>query len=159
MTAPLTPINQFRLGSFKFTVVRDGTNIMEKPWETFGTDQSPDTVRKRLADNSLPTDRLLNDYTPAIIETASDLIVVDTDLGSAARSRSGGMLVPGLIAAGYRPDQVTLVILTHMHGDHIGGTMEKRCAGFPECALCCRPDRIRLLDRHFSCRHARRRRS
>jgi glyoxylase-like metal-dependent hydrolase (beta-lactamase superfamily II) len=131
MTVPLTPINQFRLGSFKFTVVRDGTNIMERPWETFGIDQSPDTIRERLADNFLPTDRLLNGYTPAIIETGSDLIAVDTGLGAAARGRSGGMLVPGLIAAGYRPEQVTLVILTHMHGDHIGGTMENGVPAFP----------------------------
>jgi glyoxylase-like metal-dependent hydrolase (beta-lactamase superfamily II) len=27
-------------------------------------------------------------------------------------------------ALGYEPDQVTLVVLTHMHGDHIGGLME-----------------------------------
>jgi glyoxylase-like metal-dependent hydrolase (beta-lactamase superfamily II) len=131
MTAALPQMNQFRLGSLKFTVVRDGANILEKPWETFGVNKSPETVQKRLAENFLPTDRLVNTYAPAIIETESDLIVVDTGFGAAARSRGSGMLMSGLKAAGYEPGQVSLVILTHLHGDHIGGLMEAGAPSFP----------------------------
>ncbi|MFB2603130.1 MBL fold metallo-hydrolase, partial [Rhizobium phaseoli] len=38
---PLPEINQFKLGSYRFTVVRDGINISEKPYETYGTNQDP----------------------------------------------------------------------------------------------------------------------
>ncbi len=50
---PLPEINQFKLGSYKFTVVRDGTSIVEKPYETFGTNQDPETVKALLTANFL----------------------------------------------------------------------------------------------------------
>ncbi|MGO7565890.1 MBL fold metallo-hydrolase, partial [Rhizobium johnstonii] len=50
---PLPEINQFKLGSYKFTVVRDGTSIVEKPYETFGNNQDPETVKALLTTNFL----------------------------------------------------------------------------------------------------------
>lgn len=49
---PLPEINQFKLGSYKFTVVRDGTSIVEKPYEIFGTNQDPETVKALLTQTS-----------------------------------------------------------------------------------------------------------
>ena len=40
MTTVLPQINRSSSGSYQFTVVRDGANVLEKPWETFGVDQS-----------------------------------------------------------------------------------------------------------------------
>jgi glyoxylase-like metal-dependent hydrolase (beta-lactamase superfamily II) len=41
-----------------------------------------------------------------------------------------GKLQDGLKAAGYSVDDVTVVALTHMHGDHIGGMMEGGAPAF-----------------------------
>ena len=41
-------INQFKLGSFKITAIRDGSNVLDKPFETFGTNQDPEAVKKLL---------------------------------------------------------------------------------------------------------------
>jgi glyoxylase-like metal-dependent hydrolase (beta-lactamase superfamily II) len=123
-SALLPPVHQFKLGSFKVTVVRDGASVLEKPWETFGVNQKPETVQKVLAENFLPTDRFFNSYAPAIIDTGSDVIVVDTGFGAPMRAKGSGMLLEGLKAAGYTPDEVTVVALTHLHGDHIGGLIE-----------------------------------
>jgi glyoxylase-like metal-dependent hydrolase (beta-lactamase superfamily II) len=132
MTAALLPpVHQFKLGSFTFTVVRDGLSIIEKPWETFGANQQPETVQKMLSDNFLPTDRFVNTYTPVIIDTGSDLIIVDTGFGAPGRPRGNGLLMSGLKAAGYTPEQVTVVALTHLHGDHIGGMVEDGAPAFP----------------------------
>jgi len=127
---PLPEINQFKLGSYKFTVVRDGINISEKPYETFGTNQDPETVKALLSANFLPADKFLNGYSPALIDTGGDVILVDTGFGAAGRARGAGLLAEGLKAAGYSADDVTVVALTHLHGDHIGGLMENGVAAF-----------------------------
>ena len=71
MTTALPEINQFKLGSFEITAIRDGSNVLEKPFETFGTNQDPETVKKLLTDNFLPGDKFVNSYSPAIIDTGS----------------------------------------------------------------------------------------
>ncbi|MBX4998057.1 MBL fold metallo-hydrolase [Rhizobium lentis] len=128
--APLPEINQFKLGSYKVSVVRDGINISEKPNETFGTNQNPETVKALLTANFLPADKFVNGYAPALIDTGSDVILVDTGFGAAGRARGAGQLAEGLKAAGYSADDVTLVALTHLHGDHIGGLMENGAPAF-----------------------------
>ena len=46
-----------------------------------------------------------------------------------------GSLPASLAAAGYRPEQVDAVLITHMHGDHIGGlTMDGKPA-FPNAVV------------------------
>lgn len=130
MTTALPEINQFKLGSFEITAIRDGSNVLEKPFETFGTNQDPETVKKLLTDNFLPGDKFVNSYSPAIIDTGSDVILVDTGFGAGARERGMGKLQDGLKAAGYSADDVTVVALTHMHGDHIGGMMENGAPAF-----------------------------
>ncbi|MGV1790582.1 MBL fold metallo-hydrolase [Rhizobium sp. A37_96] len=132
MTAvPPPETHQFKLGSCTVTAVRDGANVMDNPWEIFGSNQTPDTVRKLLEQNFLPTEKFVNSYTPAIIDTGSDVIVVDTGFGEAGRARGFGRFREGLKAAGYTPEQVTVVALTHLHGDHIGGLLEEGAPAFP----------------------------
>jgi glyoxylase-like metal-dependent hydrolase (beta-lactamase superfamily II) len=122
---PTPQINQFKLGAFKFTAVKDGSSLIEKPYETFGTNQDPETVKALLTANFLPVDKFVNSYSPTIIDTGSDVIVVDTGFGAAGRPRGAGQFLDGLKAAGYSPDDITVVALTHLHGDHIGGLMEE----------------------------------
>ena len=129
--ALLPPTHQFKLGALTFTVIRDGGSQMEKPWETFGVNQSPETVQKALSDAFLPTDKLFNTYCPTLIDTGSDLILVDTGFGAMMRGKGAGMMMEGLKKAGYTPEQVTIVALTHLHGDHIGGLMEDGKPAFP----------------------------
>lgn len=65
-----------------------------------------------------------------LIESAAGLILVDTGNGDKltpkARQRLGMdernlRLVGDLARAGYRPEDVDIVLFTHFHGDHIGG--------------------------------------
>ncbi|QND49617.1 MBL fold metallo-hydrolase [Rhizobium lusitanum] len=132
MSVVLPPeTHQFRLGSCTVTVVKDGANTMDNPWETFGSNHTPDAVRKLLAQNFLPTETFVNSYAPAIIDTGSDVIVVDTGFGAAGRARGLGRFREGLKAVGYTPEQVTVVALTHLHGDHINGLLEEGAPAFP----------------------------
>jgi glyoxylase-like metal-dependent hydrolase (beta-lactamase superfamily II) len=66
-----------------------------------------------------------------LVNTGSDVILFDTGLGEAGRANGLGRLAEGLTAAGYSREDVTIVVLTHMHGDHIGGLMEGGQPAFP----------------------------
>lgn len=123
-------VRPYKFGSFKITIVSDGETIQEKPWETYGTDQPQDAVRTLLQQNFLPTDKFAVSFAPAIIDTGREVILVDTGFGESLRSGGAGKMLQGLAAAGYTADQVTMVVLTHLHRDHIGGLMEASAPTF-----------------------------
>ncbi|MAW87277.1 MAG: MBL fold metallo-hydrolase [Phyllobacteriaceae bacterium] len=126
-----TAFNQFRLGDFTVTTVNDGTTVMENPQGTFGTDQSVETVSELLQAHYLPTDKLVNGFAPTVVNTGSDVVLFDTGLGEGARGNGMGQLSARMAAAGIAPEDVTVVVLTHMHPDHIGGLMEGDKPAFP----------------------------
>ncbi|WP_371833458.1 MBL fold metallo-hydrolase [Ferirhizobium litorale] len=124
--------HRFKLGTFDVVVVRDGARVAPNPGEIFGTNQKPEDVAALLEKNFLPTDSLVNSFAPTLINTGSDVVLFDTGLGEGARKDGMGRLIEGLAANGYSPDDVSIVVVTHMHGDHIGGLMEAGAPAFPK---------------------------
>lgn len=121
----ITPrTKSFKIGKFAVSTIRDGKVVAEKPNETFGINQTPEDVSAALEANMLPTDKFVNSFAPTLIDTGTDVVLFDTGLGEGARANGNGQLMSGLLSLGYDPGQVTLVVLTHMHGDHINGLME-----------------------------------
>lgn len=110
------PYNRFKLGSFEVTTLLAGTRAGDKPQETFGTNATPEDFAALSAANLIPADRTQNFFTPTLVNTGTDLVLFDTGLSAEGT-------VAALSAAGITPDQVSVVVLTHMHGDHIGGLM------------------------------------
>jgi glyoxylase-like metal-dependent hydrolase (beta-lactamase superfamily II) len=127
--APL-PYSRFTLGAFEVTVLNDGERTGEKPWETFGTNAGQAEVEALLAANLLPSDKIRNGFAPVLVNTGTDLILFDTGLGANGREGGMGQTLAALQASGYAPDQVTVVVITHMHGDHIGGLTENGAPAF-----------------------------
>jgi glyoxylase-like metal-dependent hydrolase (beta-lactamase superfamily II) len=128
-TAPQT--RSFKIGNFSVNTIRDGKVIAEKPHETFGTNQKPEDVAAALSANLLPTDKFVNSFAPTLVDTGTDVVLFDTGFGEGGRANGNGQLIAGLQSLGYDPSQVTVVVLTHMHGDHIGGLMEGGQPAFP----------------------------
>jgi glyoxylase-like metal-dependent hydrolase (beta-lactamase superfamily II) len=124
-------IHKFKVGSFDVLVVKDGSRASGVPNETFGTNQSAETVGALLAENFLPSDQFVNGFSPTLIDTGSDVILFDTGFGQSGHAMGTGRLVEGMASAGYMPGDVTKVVLTHLHGDHIGGLMEDGKPAFP----------------------------
>jgi glyoxylase-like metal-dependent hydrolase (beta-lactamase superfamily II) len=110
------PWNRFKLGSFEVTTLLSGSRAGDKPQESFGTNASPEDFAALSTANFIPADRNQGFFTPTLVNTGTDLILFDTGLAAE------GMLA-ALTAAGIAAEQVTLVVLTHLHPDHIGGLM------------------------------------
>nr|WP_136645377.1 MBL fold metallo-hydrolase [Tabrizicola sp. YIM 78059] len=114
--AGFAPWNRFRLGSFEVTTLSAGSRLLDNPQETFGTNANPEDFAALSAANFIPADRSLNFFTPTVVNTGADVVLFDTGLSAEGT-------LAALTAAGMTADMVTTVVLTHMHGDHIGGLM------------------------------------
>ncbi|XAH26121.1 MBL fold metallo-hydrolase [Xylophilus sp. GW821-FHT01B05] len=56
-----------------------------------------------------------------LVNTGSKLVLIDAGAGGHWGGPALGKLVQNLKASGYKPEQVDLVLLTHLHADHAGG--------------------------------------
>ncbi|MGL4321236.1 MAG: MBL fold metallo-hydrolase, partial [Paracoccaceae bacterium] len=115
--------NRFALGGFEVTTLLAGTRTVEKPQEIFGMNVDADSFAAASAENFLPTDKAQFFFTPTLVNTGSELVLFDTGLAPDS-------IVAPLAAAGITPDQIDMVVITHMHGDHIGGLMGEAGATF-----------------------------
>jgi glyoxylase-like metal-dependent hydrolase (beta-lactamase superfamily II) len=84
-----------------------------------------------------------------IVETNGHVILVDSGWGDKQDEKffrhvhlhNGEGLIEGLAAAGYKPEDITDVFLTHLHADHCGGCVRRIREGsgfemvFPEAAI------------------------
>ncbi len=78
--------------------------------------------------NERPIGSLLVEVQPFLIDTSWDVLILDTGLGF--KNSAGKMMIhTALERAGYMPEQVTKVLLSHLHKDHAGGVMYKDNAG------------------------------
>jgi glyoxylase-like metal-dependent hydrolase (beta-lactamase superfamily II) len=116
-------VHRYKIGAFEITAISDGTRPVDKPETTYGVNQKPEDVAALLQANFLPTDKMLNGFTPVIVNTGKELVLFDTGLGAGARP-GGGRLKDLLATAGFTPEQIDVVVITHCHPDHIGGLME-----------------------------------
>jgi glyoxylase-like metal-dependent hydrolase (beta-lactamase superfamily II) len=123
--------NRFKLGDFEVTTIRDGARAGDGPHPTFGANQKPEDVAALLEANLLPANRFVNGFSPTLVNTGSELVLFDTGLGEGARQGGMGQLRAQLEASGYKPEDVSVVVITHMHGDHIGGLTEGGAPAFP----------------------------
>jgi glyoxylase-like metal-dependent hydrolase (beta-lactamase superfamily II) len=106
---------RFRLGDFRITVLSDGTAPRDLPKIM----SNPEKVRKEFAAShqALPVELSINCF---LIDTGAQKILVDTGAGELFGAPSG-QLVANLRAAGYLPQDIDAILLTHIHGDHSGG--------------------------------------
>jgi glyoxylase-like metal-dependent hydrolase (beta-lactamase superfamily II) len=107
----------FRLGALRLTALRDGGYVTPNDGGDFGSKSGPAAVATLLRQAGAPPDRISLDVSVLLIRTPGHLVLLDTGLGQARH----GALPQSLAIAGVSPDQITDVLITHAHIDHVGG--------------------------------------
>ena len=118
------------LGDFEVTVLNDGTLSLPASVMTNTTEAETEKALARNFQKS-PIDASDNAF---LINTGVKLVLIDTGCGSLLGPTAGNLLT-NLKAAGYRPEQIDEVYLTHMHPDHAGGLMAEGRLAFPNAVL------------------------
>jgi glyoxylase-like metal-dependent hydrolase (beta-lactamase superfamily II) len=121
---------RFPLGGFEVTVIRDGAVRGAGPHPTFGENQSAEAVAELLRENFLPADAGESVFNVTVVNTGERLVMFDAGNG-AGRRPDAGLLRARLEEAGLSPDRIDMVVITHMHPDHVGGLVEDGAPAFP----------------------------
>jgi len=122
---------RFKIGDFEVTTIFDGALEIPKVHPIFGKNQKIEDVQAYLTENHLPTDKMTISFSPVIVNTGSELVLFDSGYGEERREKGAGKAAAALATAGFTPDQIDVVVLTHLHPDHVSGLIEGDKATFP----------------------------
>jgi len=131
-------IYRFKLGGFEVTPIMDSKVIRSGLTPSFGGEQHADEVKKLAKANRIDADRYEHPFTPLLVNTGKELVLFDTGNGSLRDEYEqmkgrlpAGNLVARMKEAGYKPEDVDVVVITHGHPDHIGGLTKGGQPVFP----------------------------
>lgn len=128
---PAPGFYRMMVGDFEVTALSDGTVAL--PVDKLLTNTTPGKVGAALGKSFLkpPVETSVNAY---LVNTGDKLVLVDTG-ASGLFGPTLGNLLANLKAAGYQPEQVDAVVITHMHADHVGGLMSGGQMAFPNATV------------------------
>jgi glyoxylase-like metal-dependent hydrolase (beta-lactamase superfamily II) len=116
----------FKVGGFDCTIVSDGTFAYPHPAQLFFANAPHEPLQQALEGHNVVFEEwevYVSPYPSLVINTGQQLVLVDTGAGGFAPTT--GKLVSNLQLEGIAPEDIDIVVLTHGHPDHIGGTLDK----------------------------------
>ena len=118
------------LGDFEITALSDGT-VKLPVKDLLNTAPGKVDAALKKAKIAYPVETSVNAY---LINTGSKLVMIDAGAGALFGPTVGG-LANSLKAAGYQPEQVDEIYITHMHPDHVGGLAANGVINFPNAVV------------------------
>lgn len=128
---PAPGFYRFMLGDFEVTALSDGT--VDLPLDNVLMAMSKPQIDSALAASYLKTPLETSDNT-FLINTGGKLVLIDTGAGGLF-GPTLGKLIANLKAAGYAPEQIDEIYITHMHADHVGGLAANGQRAFPNALV------------------------
>ncbi len=124
---------RYKVGDLQVTAINDGFG--RRPLEGFVRNAELSAVQKVLADAGQPTDNILLHFTTLVVNDGKKLTLLDTGNGDSGAPTSG-LWMSNFRAAGFTPEQVDTVVISHFHGDHINGLrLKSGAAVFPNAEV------------------------
>lgn len=119
----MSGIYRYKVGDIEITAVHEGTGA--RPLDASFVRNAPlEQVQAALAKAFLPTDKLNITFTPLVVKTPRNTVLIDTGFADNGGPTTG-QAYRSLPAAGIDPKSIDTVIFTHFHGDHIQGARLK----------------------------------
>ncbi|WP_373431911.1 MBL fold metallo-hydrolase [Acinetobacter soli] len=123
---------QYQAGNVQITALLDGTNFMSPTlFKDIPQQQVHDILKKYYADQEKGVQTSVNAF---LVNTGKSLVLVDSGAASCFGAHLGSVLT-NLKAAGYQPEQVDTILLTHLHPDHVCGISKNGTANFPNAIV------------------------
>lgn len=113
-------VHPFSIGAREGWVLHDGTFLM--PATALARGASPVELATLLGGALRPDGQLELSVNVMLVHWGRELILIDAGCGTAYGSDLG-RLETSLRDAGFKPDDVTAVVFTHLHLDHIAGAV------------------------------------
>lgn len=107
----------FRIGALTAWSLHDAQFAASNDGKTFGVGEPTSAVADVLKKAGAPTDRIILSVNVLLVKAPGRVILFDSGLGPMLH----GGLMGSLALAGVTPAEVTDILITHSHGDHVGG--------------------------------------
>jgi glyoxylase-like metal-dependent hydrolase (beta-lactamase superfamily II) len=114
---------RYKVGDFEVTQIADGARTFPMP-DQFVVNQKKEDALAAAEAAYIPKGQVTIVFNPMVVNTGSKLVVIDTGNGLGAFDQTKGavgQMNANMKAAGIDPAAVDIVVISHFHGDHIGG--------------------------------------
>jgi glyoxylase-like metal-dependent hydrolase (beta-lactamase superfamily II) len=108
---------KFNIGKLTAFALHDADIAVANDGSVFGVDGSTDDVAKVLKAAGAPPDVITLSVDALLVKVKDHVVLIDSGLGPKAH----GVLSQSLKKAGLSANDISDVLITHVHGDHVGG--------------------------------------
>jgi glyoxylase-like metal-dependent hydrolase (beta-lactamase superfamily II) len=112
-------IYRYKVGSFECTSINDGARSFPMP-DIFVRNVPKEQALAAAEAAYMPKGMVTVPFNPQLINTGSKVVLIDAGYGPGI-APTVGLLPAGMAAAGIDPKAIDIVILSHLHPDHING--------------------------------------
>jgi glyoxylase-like metal-dependent hydrolase (beta-lactamase superfamily II) len=116
---------KFKIGDIEVIQVFDGTasRVID---DKFVKNATVDQLRAALKKSGQPAETTFqNTFTVTFIRSKGKLTMFDSSTGGQLAETAGLMMKRNMYAAGIKPQDISTIIVTHFHPDHISGMISK----------------------------------
>lgn len=122
-TLPAPGFKKLKVGEMEVISLNDG--VSRRPLVAEFVKNAPlDEVKALLTSQNLPTNYIDIPFTTFLVVNGNQRYLMDTGFANNGGPTTG-KVIANMAAAGYKPEDINNVVISHFHGDHINGLLYK----------------------------------